>query len=108
VTLKLDQAAEVIIPAIVPGELFFGAANSGRPPENTAKVERFASGRSILACDFHVALEYGRVRHRLRGKGRPLPENDVWIAAAARCHDLVPITGDRHFQEVDGLRIEEW
>src|SRR5713101_7853419 len=80
----LDRAPEVFIPAVVLGELFFGAAKSGRPSENTAKVERFAAGRSILSCDLHVAREYGRLRQRLREKGRPLPENDIWIAATAK------------------------
>jgi tRNA(fMet)-specific endonuclease VapC len=41
----LDLAAEVVIPAVALGELFFGAAKSGRPSENTGRVERFASGR---------------------------------------------------------------
>jgi predicted nucleic acid-binding protein len=58
---NLDEAAEIFIPAIVLGELFFGAAKSGRPTENTAKVERFAADRSFLSCDLH-AREYGRLR----------------------------------------------
>jgi len=45
---KLDVASEIIISAVVVGELFFGAAKSARAAENTAKVERFASGRSIF------------------------------------------------------------
>lgn len=104
----LDRAAEVFIPAIVIGELFFGAAKSGRPSENALKVERFASDRAILSCDFQVAREYGRLRQRLREKGRPLPENDVWIAATASSHNLTLVTRDRHFREVDGLSITEW
>ena len=42
---NLDRAPEVFIPAVALGELFFGAAKSGRPAENTAKVEQFAAGR---------------------------------------------------------------
>jgi tRNA(fMet)-specific endonuclease VapC len=103
-----DQAEEVFIPAIVVGELFFGAAKSGRPAENIDKVERFAAGRSILSCDFQVAREYGRLRLRLREKGRPIPENDVWLAATAKCHQLVLVTRDRHFGEVDELRVATW
>ena len=75
---NLDEAVEVFIPAIVIGELFFGAAKSGRPTENTAKVERFAAGRSILSCDLQVAREYGRLRQRLQ------PEPGM--AAQAREH----------------------
>jgi len=57
VLANLDQAPEVFIPAVVVGELFYGAANCGRPSENTAKVERFAAGRSIVSCDLDVARE---------------------------------------------------
>jgi tRNA(fMet)-specific endonuclease VapC len=71
------------------GELFFGAAKSGRPADNAARLERFASGRAIVATDFDVAREYGRLKQHLKKRGRPLPENDVWIAAAAKCHGLV-------------------
>jgi tRNA(fMet)-specific endonuclease VapC len=105
---KLDLASEVFISAIVVGELFFGAAKSGRPAENTAKVERFAAGRSILPCDLNVARAYGRVRRRLQEKGRPIPENDIWIAATATGHELVLVSRDRHFLDVDGLTVDTW
>jgi tRNA(fMet)-specific endonuclease VapC len=104
----LDHAAEVFISAIVLGELFFGAAKSARFAENAAKVERFAAGRAIIACDLDVAREYGRLKQRLREKGRPLPENDIWLTAAAKHHGLVLVTRDRHFYEVDDLQIAEW
>lgn len=44
---NLDLAPEVFVRAVALGELFFGAAKSGRPSENTARVERFASGRPL-------------------------------------------------------------
>jgi tRNA(fMet)-specific endonuclease VapC len=80
---NLDQAPAVFIPAVALGELFFGAAKSGRPAENLARIEQFASGRAVILCDLHVAREYGLLKKRLKEKGRPLPENDIWIAAAA-------------------------
>ena len=42
---NLDHAAEVFIPAVALGELFFGAAKSGRPSENTVpETARVSSG----------------------------------------------------------------
>jgi tRNA(fMet)-specific endonuclease VapC len=108
VLTSLDQASEVFIPAIVLGELFFGAAKSSRPAENAAKVERFAGARSILSCDLSVSRAYGQLKHRLREKGRPLPENGIWIAAMAKCYELILATRDKHFLEVDDLSIAEW
>ena len=85
-----------------------GRSSAGRAAENIARVERFAAGRRILPCDLNVARAYGAVRQRLREKGRPIPGNDIWIAATAACHDLVLITRDRHFSGVDGLAVETW
>jgi tRNA(fMet)-specific endonuclease VapC len=108
VLANLDRASEVFVPAVVLGELFFGAAKSGRPAENTAKVDRFAAGNSVLGCDLQVAREYGRLKQQLRAKGKPLPENDVWVAATANCHQLIVATRDRHFGEIDGLPTAPW
>ena len=108
VLCHLDRAREVFILAVALGELFFGAAKSGRPSENTAKVERFAAGRAIVSCDLDVVREYGRLKQRLKERGRPLPENDIWIAAAAKHHGMVLVTRDRHFQEVEDLQTTEW
>jgi tRNA(fMet)-specific endonuclease VapC len=103
----LDGAPEVFIPAIALGELFFGAAKSGRASENTARLEKFAAGRAIISCDLDVAREHGRVKQQLKDKGRPIPENDIWIAAAAKRHALVLVTRDQHFREVDDLETAD-
>jgi tRNA(fMet)-specific endonuclease VapC len=108
VLANLDQASEVFVPAIALGELFFGAAKSGRPTENIDRVQRFAVGRAIISCDFDVAREYGRLRHRLKEKGRPLPENDIRIAAAAMYHGMNLVTRDGHFREIEDLKIIDW
>ena len=105
---NLDRAPEVFIPAVALGELFFGAAKSGRPSENTANVERFAIGRVIVPCDLDVAREYGRLKQHLKQKGRPLPENDMWIAAMAIHHGMVLVTRDRHFRDVADLHTADW
>jgi len=105
---NLDQAAEVFIPAVALGELFFGAAKSFRPLENSSKVEQFAVGRTIVSCDLDVAREYGRLKQQLKARGRPLRENDIWIAAAATRYGMVLVTRDRHFQEIEHLAITDW
>jgi tRNA(fMet)-specific endonuclease VapC len=105
---NLERAAEVFVPITVVGELLFGAAKSGRPAENIGKVEAFVLGRTIIPCDLPVARQYGRLRHNLAVKGGPIPENDIWIAATAICHDLILATRDRHFQGVDELEISGW
>ena len=55
-----------------------------------------------------VARQYGHLKQRLKQKGRPLPESDVWIAATAKQHGMVLVTRHRHFQEVEDLDTAHW
>ena len=104
----MDRAAEVFVPAIAMGELHFGAAKSDRPTQNAARIEQFVEGRRILFIDSAVARQYGTLKNNLRRKGRPIPENDIWIAAIALERGLTLVTRDAHFDAIDDLRIASW
>jgi len=105
---SLAQANEVFIPNFVIGELCYGARKSGRVGANLARVDELIVNSTILGCDAETARQYGEVKSKLRLKGRPLPENDVWIAALALRHDLILVTRDAHFQEVESLQTVAW
>ncbi len=62
----------------------------------------------VLACDADTARQYGTIKHALRLKGRPIPDNDIWIAAIARQYHLMLVTRDTHFAEVDELLSQAW
>ncbi len=62
----------------------------------------------VLGCDSDTARRYGEVKNALRLKGRPIPENDIWIAAVALQHGLTLITRDGHFNEIEELTVEAW
>jgi tRNA(fMet)-specific endonuclease VapC len=104
----LADANEVFLTSIVIGELCFGAWKSGRSQANLSRIEEFAANNVVLGCDTDIAYRYGEIKDALRRKGRPLPENDVWIAAIALEHDLTLISRDAHFNEVDVLKVECW
>lgn len=104
----LDEVEEVFIPSIVLGELYFGARKSRRVEENLARIDEFAVSNVVLACDTETARYYGEIKNALREKGRPIPENDVWIAAIALQYDLTLISRDAHFGEIDHLKVESW
>jgi len=105
---QLQGAAEVFVPVIAVGELYYGAYKSRRSTANLQRVQEFAAANAILVCDGQTALVYGHGKNDLRQKGTPIPENDIWIAALARQHGLVLATRDKHFDTVDDLRIEAW
>lgn len=99
---EFDQACLCVV---VLGELWHGAKSSARPAESVRTVEELARRFDWLPCTVSVAAEFGRIKAELRRRGRPIPENDVWIAAVATAYALTLITDDRHFQEVTGLDL---
>jgi tRNA(fMet)-specific endonuclease VapC len=105
---NLARAERVFIPSIVLGELYYDAHKSGQSEKNLAQIEEFAGSITVLPCDAGTALEYGLIKDRLRRKGQPVPENDLWIAAVARQHNIVLVTRDPHFAGIEGLEREEW
>ncbi len=108
VLARLAGAREVFVPAVAIGELYFGAERSSHAEANIARIEAFAGTAAVIGCDAGTARHYGAIKNELRVKGRPIPENDIWIAAAARQHDLVVVSRDSHFKEVTDLPVELW
>jgi tRNA(fMet)-specific endonuclease VapC len=105
---RLVTAGEVFVPSIVLGELYYGARKSARAATNVAQVDAFAASSAILVCDTATAQYYGEIKNILRAKGRPVPENDVWIAAIAMQYGLPLVSRDAHFREIDDLIVQAW
>lgn len=108
VNARVSRLPETFIPVIVMGELYFGAAKSAKATENLVGLQRFAARMTILHCDLGTAKVYGHLKHELRTLGRPIPENDLWIGALARQHQLTLVSRDEHFSQVPDLRLEMW
>ncbi|MEZ4514075.1 MAG: type II toxin-antitoxin system VapC family toxin [Chloroflexota bacterium] len=108
VLMQASKAEEVFIASIVVGELYYGAQKSSKRQTNVARVDRLASANTILSCDQETARWYGQTKNELKEKGRPIPENDIWIAALARQYHLILVTRDKHFSEINDLRLEAW
>ena len=105
---RLVETEAVFLPSIALGELYFGAFKSAHPDDNAERIDRLAASTAILYCDGTTALHYGRIKTGLRAKGRPIPENDIWIAAIAQQHGLTVVSRDLHFREIENLPVEEW
>jgi tRNA(fMet)-specific endonuclease VapC len=105
---NLATAEDAFVPSIAIGELCYGARKSGKPRENLARIDELAAGSVVLGCDTETARHYGDAKNKLRLKGQPLPENDIWIAAPAIQHNLILATRDGHFQAIEGLKTTAW
>lgn len=92
------------LPITVCGELLYGAENSARADENLPKYKAFIHKSKILEINLPIAREYVVVRKKLRKLGRPIPENDIWIAATCKVNKIGLATRDQHFSYVSGLK----
>ena len=105
----LRQFRSLLIPSMALGELYFGAYKSQRQENNLLAIEDFLRGGAVvLACDAETARHYGAIRDELRRQGRPIPVNDMWIAAVARQRGLPLVSRDAHFDVVPGLTRRAW
>ncbi|MBW4494817.1 MAG: type II toxin-antitoxin system VapC family toxin [Oscillatoria princeps RMCB-10] len=98
----------VVLPLTVVGELLFGAENSARSLQNLRRYLQFIDACTVVPAGRETAAFYSRSRLALKRKGRPIPENDIWIAAQCLEHGWKLATDDAHFSLVDGLEIEQW
>ena len=105
---RLAESNEVFLPTIVLGELYYGARKSTHVDANLARIDDLAASSALLGCNLDTSRHYGRIKNDLRAKGRPIPENDIWIAAVAQQHGLTLVSRDAHFDEVDALKLEVW
>jgi tRNA(fMet)-specific endonuclease VapC len=105
---RLSCDPDLYLSAIVLGELFFGAYRSQHVQHNLDQIGELTKTMNVLSCDEKTAEFYGEIKNQLLKKGRPIPENDLWLSALARQHNLTIVTRDRHFQEVEHLGIATW
>jgi predicted nucleic acid-binding protein len=63
---------------------------------------------NLLVVGRGTAERYAQIRRELKTSGRPIPSNDLWIAALAREHRLPVVSRDRHFEAVRGLQLVTW
>jgi tRNA(fMet)-specific endonuclease VapC len=103
-SLTSQPITEFLLPVPVVGELRYGALNSRRADENVAEVERLVARCHILDITLATAEVYARLRLDLKKKGKPIPENDLWIAALCVEHQVKLAAADSHFDAVDGLQ----
>lgn len=102
VVALLDSADWIGVPAIVLGELWGGFLQGKRPEANAASLRRFLDNPVVheLHVDGEVARIYGEILADLRREGRPVPTNDIWVAAVAARAGANVLTFDEHFRRI--------
>ena len=104
----VSEAQQVYLSTIVLGELLAGFRLGNQVARNRALLDAFLACSSVapLPITTETADYYGRLFVALRQAGRPIPTNDLWIAAQTLECGAILITFDQHFHDVPGLRME--
>ena len=99
------DATEVLMSAVVIGELLYGFRNGSRFDRNATDLRSFLDNPyvSFVPVGPVTADRYSRIAAALRARGNPIPTNDVWIAAHAMETGADLVSADRHFEGVDGI-----
>jgi tRNA(fMet)-specific endonuclease VapC len=105
---NFEQCDEILLPFPVRGELVFGALKSGNPDRNVERLDQVFARCATIPSSREVEERYARLKLGLGAKGRPIPENDIWVAACAAAEGVPLATRDRHFESVDGLALLFW
>jgi tRNA(fMet)-specific endonuclease VapC len=102
-------AGELAMSVITWGELRFGAEKSKARAKALAALEQLQNLIQIAPLTDDAGVHYGEIRSALEKTGKPIGNNDLWIAAHARAQGWVLVTNnEREFRRVKGLAVENW
>ena len=104
----LGAGNQLSLPVVVIGEFRYGIRQLRSHTRYESWLSAIIARCRILDLDQETAAEYAEIRLELKRKGRPIPTNDLWIAALARQHSLPVISRDQHFDFVSRLKRISW
>lgn len=103
-----SQAETIELPVIVLGEYRFGIAHSRYRDEYEMWLKDLVAATRFLPADQDTARHYAQIRSELKKAGRPIPSNDIWIAALCRQYHIALMSRDGHFDAVRNLKRIVW
>ena len=102
------RAERLAVPVIVLGEYRLGIAQSRQKASYESWLRQWIAAVQVLEIDEETTHSYAAIGLELKKMGRPIPVNDLWVAAICRQHSLPLLSRDRHFDLVSGLRRLDW
>lgn len=105
IAAKLESFAVVYLSPVTLAELYFGAYRSVNVAKHLKSVAIATQNTNLLPIDASTAEQFVSIKLSLFAQGRPIPENDIWIAAAALQFQLPLYTSDKHFSYINGLNL---
>lgn len=107
-SLLESSSSRVSVPVVVLGEYRFGISQSKHRRVYEDWLESILSELTVLPVIESTTVRYAEVSKVLKKSGKPIPTNDIWIAALALEHDEPLVSRDEHFRRIRGVRLIGW
>jgi len=103
----LQRVESIFVTPVIVGELLAGFKGGNREKQNRIQLQQFLDSPrvAVLNIDENTSGFYSAVFHQLKKSGKPIPTNDLWIAASALQHQLALFSRDRHFEYVNNINL---
>lgn len=103
----ISSAEKLYMSVIVLGELRGGFDHGNRTKVNHAVLDKYLTNPSIHTALIQPSTTYiyAKLYAQQRKQGKPIPTNDLWIAAQAVELDMPLLTLDAHFAGIRGLKL---
>lgn len=103
------QVGEVAMSLVTYCELEYGALRSQNAEKAKQLLNKISHFIPVLAMEQSVSEHYADIRTDLAAKGKPIGNNDLWIAAHARSLNAILVSNNiKEFERVVGLELENW
>jgi len=104
----LGRAEQMAIPVIVLGEYRYGISQSRYRNSYEDWLASLLPDCLVLDITEPTTRYYAEIVLELKKLGRPIPTNDLWIAALCRQHELPLVSRDKHFDGIAGTKRIGW
>ncbi len=103
------QAEDIAISAITRAEVRYGQQLMAANDKRRVRIDLLMQDLPVMPWNTAAADIYGEIAALLRRQGTPIGELDTQIAAHALAENLILVTHNtRHFEKVQGLKLEDW
>ena len=107
--LKRFSEEELCVTPVILCELYRGAYLSANLEKNMALIENLLQRVNILNFDLPACEIFGKFYKTLKESGKLTQDSDLMTASICISNDVTLITRNkRHFENIKGLKIEEW
>ena len=104
----LAGAHQLALPVVAIGEYRYGIAQSRHQARYRSWLDGLIRDCKVLEVTERTTHHYAAINVELRQAGKPIPTNDLWIAALCRQYGLPLLSKDRHFDAVSGVQRLDW